>query len=234
MSVVGKSVRIYTSGAPVSLSAQSVRRGTGPQNIYQVDDVSRQVLDDSQRISIAVQGTVVYAQDNFGVPSPSNTEDWTINPLFGIITRNETGPHPIPGQVIVTGNYFPLVEVGQAREFSMSKTAELLDTTTFGDETITRKATGLKDVSVSITELEGVNAQDWAEYMDNDERILLDIRMMPADFTIYGTTPTIVNRGWFLPETLNYDNDVSDLVIKSIDLLIDASGNGFPFSTQKK
>lgn len=232
----GKNTRIFISAPSVPLTAHSVRRQSGgPQNIYQIDDDTRQVLDTSQQLTISVSGSPVYREDDFGVPSPSNTEDWSIDPLFGILTRNETGPHPAASNVTIAGNYHPLNEVGQARSYSMSRSVNLLDSTTFNNQDFTEREQGIKDLSINLSELDGANVQDWHNFIDNDTRILIEIRQIGGGaFTIYGTGTAKSIKMWCLVETVTTSADNQDLLVRDVDLMIDAINNSYPYSARSK
>ncbi len=106
---------IKKPGTSTSMTTESMSVETG--QIFQIDSVTKQIFD---------RATTMTIFDN-AVDETANVE-W-IDYLFGRIKFLDA--YSVNTPVTITGNYFPTVSVGTANEFTLTQTAEPIDSTDF-------------------------------------------------------------------------------------------------------
>ncbi len=97
----------------------------GTDKIYQIDDINKRIWDPNEGIALS-DGTLDETWMDRGI-------DW----FTGRVKLNETGL-----TLTVSGNYFPtLIEIGEAYNWTLDVSADIVDTSAFGDEWKKKTAT---------------------------------------------------------------------------------------------
>lgn len=109
---------------------------------YQITNASRRVMDRSQTITVYDNGVAVADSD-------IDSFDY----LFGKVTF--AASYTVTGPVTITYNYFPMVSVGTASSFTLTQTANMIDTTDFAtaqsNSGFRTFQPGLRTVSVDLS-----------------------------------------------------------------------------------
>lgn len=136
MVLKGYLAKVYGIDNSVAFSTAFTTEATtegsaGDAKIYQIDDTGKRLWDPNEGITVA------------GIEEVTLDESWKdrgIDWLTGRVKLNETGE-----TVTVSGKYFSaLVEIGEAYNWTLDITADVVDTSAFGDEwkkkTVTQKS----------------------------------------------------------------------------------------------
>lgn len=136
----GYVVKLEKSGVSTPLTNEAMSQ-VGSTKTYVITDAAKQALNPS--VAIVVNDNAI----------DKTSEVLSINFLMGEVTFKST--YTPSGPITLTGEYFPLTEIGGARTFTLSQTAASLDNTDIptarangGFRTFDRG--GLKSVSLEI------------------------------------------------------------------------------------
>ncbi len=211
MSKVGYNTVIKRSGTSTSFVDESMS-ATENTNQYQIDDVTKRVLD---------MGTEpTFFEDSTSIPS-SDIEN--INYLFGKVTFSTEKT----GVITVDGSYFPTQVIGRGKEYSLEQSVNLEDSTSFdtaqqnnGYKTYTET---LWDVNASISRFidDMTETNSLQSIWENGETIVIEIQP--------GGTGNPIFRGYMVIETDNLTGDIESLEEQEINFLLNDIGNGKGF-----
>jgi hypothetical protein len=114
------------------------------------DDTNFQITDTAKRVWDPTVALVVEVDDGGGYAVIPAT-DYTVDPLFGIVTFNT--PLGAGDVVRVDGSYLPLLTVASAKSATIACTRDMLDGTTFDSAGQREKVPGLAMASGSLAGL---------------------------------------------------------------------------------
>ncbi len=168
---------------------------------YQITDPVKRIIDPAVAVTV------------YDGASPLAHTAFVVDYLFGIVTLSGAPA----GAVTVDGSYLPMLTLAEARDFSISASADLIDSTVFASTGVKLKMAGLKDFSVSIEALQlvsydndpGGGTQKIATLFDAGTPVLLEIR--PSGAGDYF-------RGWTVIESYEKKGAVAGLIELSISL----------------
>lgn len=218
---------LYKNASPIAFTDQSVQEHRSVNNVFQIDTPARQVLDYYTAITISESNVVVFRQIN-GVKSSSNTVDYDINFLFGILTRVTSG-NPNASDIKVAGSYIPRVEIGGVQNWDFDWITNTTETTAFdsSDGGIERIPL-LDDITLNLNRFyldpsSGVGAESFIKYANSDEEVFFEGRLLGTgtsrEFVIYGASqPVSIFRGFFLVTGINYNGDVQSAEMEAVSL----------------
>ena len=110
---------IKKSGTTTAFTAEAMTEiGASGENIFRISDASKDVWDRN------VTPTFYDVTSSPGAEIPAGEIEY-VDYLFGIVKFNT----PQTGPVTADGNYFPMADFGKANAFTLTQTAETLDTT---------------------------------------------------------------------------------------------------------
>lgn len=112
----GYQAKILKAGTTTGMTGEATTFVSG--KTYQITAASKRIIDRSVAITV---------YDN-AVDHTADVE--SIDYLFGQITFKST--YTITGPVTIDGSYFPTVNIGKARSYTLTQTADPIDTTDFG------------------------------------------------------------------------------------------------------
>jgi len=188
---------IKKPGTSTAMTTEAMSLESG--KIYQIDEVTKQIFD---------RATTMTIFDN-AVDRTTQVE-W-IDFLFGRIKFLDA--HTVIGPVTITGNFFPTIAIGTANEFTLTQTAEAVDTTDFataqansGFRTFQQ---GLKTVGLEVS---GIFALANSFLTDLTARGELIIEINPD-----GTDKSEA-RGFFKYVSHSQSGDVGALEVESVTL----------------
>lgn len=106
-----------------AFTTEAMTEGSGGDvKIYQIDDINKRIWDPNEPIVL-----------DAGLDTPTLDESWMdhgIDWLTGRVKLNETGL-----TLTVSGKYFPtLIEIGEAYNWSLDLSVDVVDVSAFGDE----------------------------------------------------------------------------------------------------
>lgn len=188
---------IKKPGTSTAMTTESMSLETG--KIYAIDDSTKDVFD---------RATTMTIFDN-AVDHTADVE-W-IDFLFGRIKFFDT--YTVTGAVTITGNYFPTVSIGTANEFTLTQTAEPIDTTDFataqangGHRTF---ILGLKTVGLELGGIHAVSNNFIVDLLARNE-LLVEINPDGTDKS--------EARGFFKYVTHEQSGDVGALEAESVTM----------------
>lgn len=130
----GYKARVYMTGTSTSMTDEPMTQ-SGATKTYYTTDADKNIWDPTQTFVI---------KDNAVTVATSNYE---LNYLLGKVTFD--AGYSVTGPVTVTGNYLPYFEISTCRSFSLNLTVQDLDSTTLGDEAMSRLM-GLIDATGTV------------------------------------------------------------------------------------
>ena len=137
--LAGYTADFYKSGTATAMTGEAMSQVTG--QVYQVTDSAKRTLDYNNTITVYDGVTDVTAQVE------------SYDHLFGRITF--LGAYSVVGSITIDAYYLPLAAVGTARDFTLSMTAEAVDTTDFATTQANggfmTYISGLKTVSIDAS-----------------------------------------------------------------------------------
>lgn len=145
------------------------------------DDTNFQITDATKRVWDPDVALVVEVDDGGGYDVIPAT-DYTVDPLFGIVTFNT--PLGAGDVVRVDGSYLPLLTVGDARAVSISCDRDMLDSTVFHASDVARKKTpGLAQATGTLSGLwlgtedldSGGGTRTLFDVLTGGTRVVLDV-----------------------------------------------------------
>jgi len=188
---------IKEAGTTTSMTAEAASLVSG--KTYQIDDITKRVLDID---------TAVVVDDSAAPVSAADIE--SIDYLHGRVTFAST--YTPSGAVTFDCNYFPMVALGTSRSFSLNMTAEAIDDTDMptaqansGHRTFTQ---GLRTVAFDLSGVYALSNGYRASLLARD-KVLIEI--VPD-----GNSKSIA-RGWFMPTTQGQSGNVGALEEETIN-----------------
>lgn len=185
-------------GTPTATTGESMTVTTG--NTYQIDDITKRVWDRAVSATTVFYDTAV--DDNANVAS--------VDPLNGTVTF-ATSPS---GAVTCDVTYLPLATFGKASNFTLTQTAEAIETSDFptvqGNGGFRTFLPGLRTVQL---ELSGFNdtASDWPSILQARAENIIEINPSAT------ATDSFV-RGYFKAVNQGLSGDVGALEEESVTL----------------
>lgn len=154
--LAGYNTVIKISGEPTSFTSEATT--TSDDQVYQISDESKQVLDLETAPTVYDAGT-------------ETTEEYTVNYLNGKITFETVDD---TRDITVDGKYLPMSTAAYARNMSKSNVADIYDSSVFGDEYKKRTA-GQLSASGTINQID-VTDSTYEDALKNDEIVVIEIR----------------------------------------------------------
>lgn len=222
MATAGYNTRLLLANDKVQFSpSAAVSQSRRNANEYQINNVDRQVLDFEQPITISVGGTPQIVITN-GVKS-SVTEDWDIDPLFGILTRNASGANPAASTVTVNGSYYNFSNalIGESRNATYLNENNTNDVSHHGVGTVLNDY-GLDDYTVNIDVLYSDTNPDFHDIINNKRKVLFEMRPFgtTGNYTLYtNPIPSVyITRGFFIIQSVNTNTDINEASAEAVVL----------------
>ena len=186
----GYLAKIKKQGSTTSFTGESMTLVTG--KTFRIDDTTREIWDRSVTFTV------------FDNAVDKTAEVESFNYLFGEITFKSS--FSVIEPVTIDGSFFPTVTLGKANAFTLTQTADTIETSDFatvqGNGGFRTFEQGLKTVSLDLTSFYDVTAGFRAALIARDELI---IELDPA-----GTGESIA-RGFFKIATEAQAGDVGAL-----------------------
>jgi hypothetical protein len=198
-------------GTPTTMTQEATTLVSG--KTYQINDTAKRLWD---------RNTTVVVRDNAIAVSAANIQ--SIDYLFGKVTFVST--YSVNGTVDVSGKYLPLATLGKGNSFTLTQTAEAINTTDFA----TAQANGgnmthdpgLRTVSLEISGFYDITNAFHQALLDRDELV---IEVNPD-----GTGKSIA-RGFFRLLSAGQDGDVGALENETVSFSLNVPENIDPVFT---
>lgn len=193
----GYLAEIYKTGTPTAMSDEAMELVAG--KTYQVTASAKRCFDRNAALAFEDGGTPI---------TSGNIE--SIDYLFGQVTF-ASGYTPT-GAITVDGNYLPMANIGTAKEFTLTQTAQTIDETDFataqGNSGHRVFGYGLKTVAL---ELKGIfNATNaFRALLASRAEVIIEINPDGNDLSRC--------RGFFRPMQTGQSGDVGDLESETIN-----------------
>lgn len=187
----GYVAKILKSGTPTSMTGEAMSLVSG--KTYQVTASTKRTFDKDSSITVL---------DNASPVSANDIE--SIDHLFGRVTFTSGYTPTTP--ITVTANYLPLTQLGKGKSFTLTQTANAIDTTDFataqGNSGLRTHDYGLKSVSL---ELGGIfdGASGLVALLKARSELIIEINPDGASLS--------VARGYFRPISESQAGDVGEL-----------------------
>lgn len=167
---------------------------------FQITNTAKRVLDPTVAVTVKANGVTQAASA------------YTLDPLFGKVTFGS----PPTAPVTISANYLPMLTVAEAKEVSVSVSADMGDATTFDSSGSKQRLATLKDFSGSLGVLSslfadhdpGAGTQQFTALFDGATPVLIEVR--PGGSGNYF-------RGWAVLEKLEMKAAVAGLVEGTIN-----------------
>lgn len=157
----GYVAEIKKAGTPTTMTDEATSLVSG--KTYQIDDVTRRVIDRSATVII---------EDNTSPVAASNIE--SVDYLFGRVTF--VAGYSVVGSVTITGDYMPITAVGKANTYNLTMTAESIDETDFttaqGNNGTRVFIPGLRTVALELGGIFDINENSKADLIARNELII--------------------------------------------------------------
>jgi len=201
--------KIKQQGTTTAMTGETMSLVSG--KTYKIDAVAKEIFDRSATFTVFDGVTDVTAQVK------------SFNYLFGTITF--LASYTVLGAVTIDGSFFPTVTLGKANSFSMTQTADTIETSDFatvqangGHRTFIQ---GLKSVSMDLTSFYDVTAGFRAALVARNELL---IEIDPAG------TGASVARGFFKTSGESQAGDVGALEEETTNFTLNVpEGAEIPF-----
>lgn len=212
----GYQAKILKPGTPTVAADEPMELESG--NIWLVTDDTKSIWDRSVAITVR--------DDVGGSPTDRTDELEWVDPLFGRIKFQDS--FTVTGTVDVTVTYLPTISVGTIRSFTLTQTADAVETTDFataqGNTGYKTHDPGLRTVSL---EANGIYALSNDFLSDLDNRTELIIEINPDGQGTLGSQA----RGFFRITSTGQSGDVGALEEETITFSLNvpltvASGDG--------
>lgn len=212
MALAGFKCTIRRSGSTTATTAEAMTAGSEALS-FQITSNSKRVIDPAVNLHFRDGAGTTIAYTNIA----------TLNFVFGtVIFTASAASH---ASITFNGSYLPLMDgtgavVPDGVSFSQTISADLLDTTVFGDS-VRRRIKGLEDVDISLDLISTPSAASQLQnYMENGTSVVLDI-----DYD--GSTASAINsfRAHGKIESIETSGSVDGLIEMSISFKASATLN---------
>jgi len=184
MAVSGKSAKIKKSGVATSVTDEAMSNTAG--NTFQIDNLARQVFDKTSEPT--------FYEDSVEI---ATSDISSINYLYGKVTFSTAKSGDITADI----TYMPMSNVAMAKSFTMNKTQQIFEASTFDyDHNYITKKCGLKDVVITISRFDD-NTRVYSGVLEAGTPVVLELA--PDTNKSY--------RGWFLLDTEGIEVDLNAL-----------------------
>lgn len=193
----GYLAKLYKTGTPTSMTDEAMSVVSG--KTYEVTADAKRCFDRNAALTF---------EDNSVAVDPSDIE--SIDHLFGRVTF--TSGYSVSGPITVTGNYLPMANVGTAKEFTLTQTAQTIDETDFAtaqaNDGHRKFGYGLKTVAL---ELKGIYSagNNFKDLLISRSEIIVEVNPDGSGLSRC--------RGFFKPMQTGQSGDVGDLENESIN-----------------
>lgn len=171
-------------------------------NIYQITDKNKRILDPNITVIVKVNAVKM---DQYNAVSKKN--NYELNYLKGTIDFLDPQTDP----VTVSGQFIPLLNIGCINQFALTINNDILDKTCFNNVSFKSKKSGLKDISLTITDLE-IENEMYFDYIKEGKLIFVYIKTNESSERI--------KSGWFIIESMTLSSDLSSLTNIQVQLKI--------------
>ena len=192
MAQIGVLAKIHTSGTSTAFTDIATTKITNRQ--YIISDKAKRMFDSNASFSVSVDGVV------------ADASTYTIEYLHGIVNF----ANDVAGVVIVSGKFMPLVSIGNIKSCTITEQADVLDTTTLGNGTHKGNSIGLKDTTMSISELVA-DSSKFSKYFHNNAKVIISIDVSTA------TAYTVI-RGVFKVGSVSHSFNDAEIVKADAEL----------------
>lgn len=184
-------------GASTSFTGEAMENVSG--NTYKITDATRNVWDRT--------GSFTFFDGSSGNPSIPSAEIETINHLFGEVTFTTSQTEPITAD----GDFFPMSAFGKANSFTLTQTADTIDTTAFEDAQGNSGFNIFEQTLLTVSlELSGFYRKS-----NNFNQLLIDRAELMIELNPDGNALSIA-RGLFKAVTVSQTGDVAGSETESI------------------
>jgi len=205
----GYSATIKKAGSATAMTAEAMTLVSG--KTYRVTNTAKRILDSSDTF-------IVY--DN-GVDQTDEVQSY--NYLFGEVTFKSS--YSVTGPVTITGDYLPTTAFGNANQFTLTQTAETIETSDFataqGNGGYRTFQQGLKTVSIEMSGFYNVSAA-LRTALKNRTTLIIEINPDGAG--------NAIARGFFKASAESQSGDVGALEEETVSFVLQVPSSDYiPF-----
>ena len=192
----GYVAKVLAPGTPTAMTNEACSNVSGL--IYQITSTTKRVIDRSASVTV---------KDNGSAVNVANIE--YIDYLFGKV-KFITG-YTVAGSITITGTYLPMTSIGTAKSFTLTQTANTIETTDFA----TAQANGgyrtylpgLKTVTLDLSGFYSAS-NSFDDYLANRTELVIEVNPDGSGASLC--------RGFYKPGTRSQSGDVGALEDESM------------------
>lgn len=192
----GYVAKILAPGTPTSMTGEATTNLSSL--LYQITSTTKRVIDRSQTVTVKDNGSAVNA---------SNIE--YIDYLFGKVKF--VAGYSVVGSITIDGTYLPMASIGTASSYTLTQTAETIETTDFataqGNDGYRTYIPGLRTVSLDLSGFYSAS-NDFHDTVIGRDELVIEINPDGGGAS--------VARGFFKPGTRSQSGDVGALEQESM------------------
>lgn len=142
--LTGTQADLYMASGTSVAFTQAVMTDSGDHKTYTTTTTAHRYWDDSAAVTTLIE----VSTDGGSTWNPATAGTFTVQFVGGVVTFTTVNASR---EVRATGKYWPISQIGQAYDWELSPTVNILDTTVFGGGGWKTKTAGLHDATAKAS-----------------------------------------------------------------------------------